>query len=126
MQATAAAELKQLPTRALEIRPGPGLLDLDLGSLWHYRELLHILIVRDLKVLYRQAALGIAWAILQPTFAVLIFTVVFGHFAKLPSDGVPYAVFAFAGLLPWTYFAEATRRGGTALVNEADLIRKIY
>jgi len=101
-------------------------MDLDLRAVWEQRGLLLILIIRDLKVLYRQAALGAAWAIIQPIFAVTIFTVVFGRFARMPSDGIPYPVFAFAGLLPWTYFAEAMRRSGTALVNESDLVRKIY
>ena len=67
-----------------------------------------------------------AWAIIQPLFAVAIFTVVFGRFARMPSDGIPYALFAFSALLPWNYFAEAMRRSGTGLVNESDLVRKIY
>ena len=126
MHVSEVSEPEKLSRGVVEIRPGRGLLDLDLGGVWRYRELLHILVVRDLKVLYRQAALGAAWAIIQPVFAVAIFTVVFGHFAKIPSDGLPYPVFAFAALLPWTYFAEAVRRSGTGLVNESDLIRKIY
>ena len=78
--------------------------------------------MRDLKVRYRQAALGVAWAIIQPVFAVLIFTLVFGHFAKMPSDGIPYAVFAFAAVLPWTYFAEgsAPRQHGPRRGRRAD------
>jgi lipopolysaccharide transport system permease protein len=114
------------PRDTVDIRPSRGLFDLDLGSVWRYRYLLQILVTRDLKVLYRQAALGAAWAIIQPVFAVLIFTAVFGRFARMPSDGVPYSIFAFAGLLPWIYFSEATRRGGLSLINESDLIRKIY
>jgi lipopolysaccharide transport system permease protein len=112
--------------RVTEIRPTQGLFDLGIPELWRYRELMQILIVRDLKVMYRQAALGAAWAIIQPVFAVVIFTLVFGNFAKMPSDGIPYAVFAFAGILPWTYFSESTRRGSMGLVAEAELIRKIY
>jgi lipopolysaccharide transport system permease protein len=108
------------------IRPGRGLFDLDLGAVWRYRELLFVLIKRDIQVLYKQAALGAGWAIIQPLFAVAIFTVVFGMFAKMPSDGVPYPIFAFAGVLPWTYFAEATRRASTGLVDDAELIRKVY
>jgi lipopolysaccharide transport system permease protein len=110
----------------LVIRPSKGVFDLELGTVWKYRDLLYILVVRDVKVLYRQAALGAAWAILQPVVAVLIFSLIFGRFAKIPSDGIPYTLFAFAGLLPWQYFAEATRRSGTGLVSESDLIRKIY
>jgi lipopolysaccharide transport system permease protein len=109
-----------------EIRPSRGLFDLDLQGLWSYRELLQVLVIRDLKVRYRQAALGVAWVVIQPLFAVLIFTVIFGVFAKMPSGGVPYPVFAYAALLPWTYFAEALRRGSTGLVTESELVRKIY
>jgi lipopolysaccharide transport system permease protein len=109
-----------------EIRPSRGLFDLELGAVWKQRDLMFILVMRDLKVLYRQAAFGAAWAIIQPVFAVTIFTVVFGRFAGMPSDGIPYPVFAFAGLLPWNYFAEALRKSGTGLVNEGDLVRKIY
>jgi lipopolysaccharide transport system permease protein len=114
------------PSSVVEIRPVRGLLDLDLGSVWRYRELLGVVIMRDVQVLYRQAALGVAWAIVQPVFAVVIFSVVFGHFARIPSDGMPYAVFVFAAVLPWTYFAEAVRRSSTGLVNDAELVRKIY
>lgn len=108
------------------IRSRQGLLNLDLRSVWQYRELLYFLIWRDLKVRYKQAAIGAAWAVLQPLLALLIFTAVFGYFAKLPSDGVPYPVFALVALLPWIYFAEALRRGATGLVDDSDLIRKIY
>lgn len=112
--------------REIEIRPSRGWFDLELGVLWKYRELMRILVERDIKVRYRQAALGAAWAIIQPLFAVLIFTVVFGHFAKMPSNGVPYPLFALAGTLPWTYFSEAARRGSVGLVTDAELVRKIY
>lgn len=110
----------------LEIRPHRGLLDLDLASVWRYRELLQFLVLRELTVRYKQAALGAAWAIVQPLLAALIFTAVFGIFARLPSDGVPYAPFALAALLPWMYFAEALRRSTIGLVDDAELIRKVY
>jgi lipopolysaccharide transport system permease protein len=112
--------------RQVVIRPSRGLFDLDLGTVWQYRELLHTLMMRDIQVLYKQAALGAAWAIIQPIFAVTVFTIVFGNFAKMPSDGIPYPIFAFAAVLPWTYFAEATRRASTGLVDDADLVRKVY
>lgn len=119
-----------LPTGAspyrVEIRPRPGLLDLDLAAVWHKRELLFFLIWRDLKVRYAQAALGVGWAVIQPVLTVLIFSLIFGAFAKLPSDGIPYPVFAFAAVLPWSYFSEATRRGSFGLVGDTDLIKKIY
>ncbi len=109
-----------------EIRPDRGWLDLDLGAVWRFRELLVVLMMRDIQVLYKQALLGAGWAILQPVFAVTIFTIVFGYFARMPSEGVPYPLFAFAGVLPWTYFAEAVRRSATGLVTDSELIRKIY
>jgi lipopolysaccharide transport system permease protein len=108
------------------IRPSRALFDLDLRAVWKYRELLYFLVWRDLKVRYKQAAIGIAWAIVQPVVALAIFTVVFGRFARLPSEGVPYPLFAMAALLPWTYFSEALRRSATGLVEDSDLIRKIY
>jgi len=109
-----------------EIRPDRGWLDLDLGAVWRYRELLGVLVMRDLQVLYKQALLGAGWAILQPVFAVIIFSIIFGYIVKMPSEGVPYPLFAFAGVLPWTYFAEAVRRSGTGLVTDAELVRKVY
>ncbi|MEY4785939.1 MAG: hypothetical protein RIR41_3874 [Pseudomonadota bacterium] len=124
-----AAVQKALSTgaeRDVVIRPTKGLLDLEMGNVWRYRELLHTLMMRDIQVLYKQAALGAAWAIIQSVFAVVVFTVVFGNFAKMPSDGIPYPIFAFAAVLPWTYFAEATRRASTGLVDDADLVRKVY
>ena len=109
-----------------QIRASRGFFDLELDAVWQARELAFVLVSRDLKVLYRQAVLGIAWAIIQPIFAVLIFSIVFGHFARLPSDGVPYPVFAFAGMAPWIYFSEAMRRSSFGLVNESDLVRKVF
>jgi lipopolysaccharide transport system permease protein len=111
---------------SIDIGPSRGLFDLDLGAVWRYRELLVVLTLRDIQVLYKQAALGIAWAIIQPLFAVMIFSVIFGHFARMPSDGIPYPVFAFAAVLPWTYFATAMRRAAIGPVTEAELIRKVY
>jgi lipopolysaccharide transport system permease protein len=112
--------------RQTVIRPSKGLFDLELDNVWRYRELLRTLMMRDIQVLYKQAALGAAWAVIQPLFAVLVFTIVFGAFAKMPSDGIPYPIFAFAAVLPWTYFAEATRRASTGLVDDAELVKKVY
>jgi lipopolysaccharide transport system permease protein len=112
--------------KVVHIRPSKGLFDLELRTVWQYRELLFVLVMRDVQVLYRQAALGVAWAVMQPVFAVAIFTVIFGKFAKFPSDGVPYPVFAFAAVLPWTYFSEAVRRSALGLVTESELVRKVY
>lgn len=110
-----------------QVRPGRGLFDIQLDQVWRYRGLLITLVKRDIMVLYRQAALGIAWAVIQPIFAVIIFTLVFGVAAKLPTPGgVPYPIFAFAAILPWNYFAECVRRGGLGLVTESELVRKVY
>jgi len=108
------------------IRPDRGWFDLDLGAVWRYRELFVVLMMRDIQVLYKQALLGAGWAILQPVFAVVIFSIIFGFIVRMPSEGVPYPLFAFAGVLPWTYFAEAVRRSGVGLVTDAELVRKIY
>ena len=121
-----AATLPKPDHLSIDIRPGRALGQLELGELWRYRELLYFLILRELKIRYRQAAIGAAWALIQPIMTVAIFSVVFGHFAKMPSGGVPYPIFAFTAVLPWMYFAEAVRRGSTGLVGDSDLIRKIY
>lgn len=99
---------------------------LNLRDLWSYRELLYFLIWRDVKVRYKQTALGVAWAIIQPLFTMLIFTLFFGRLAGVPSDNVPYPVFAYAGLLPWTFFANAVSSSGNSLVGSANLITKVY
>lgn len=118
---------KRTSDRVTHIRPERGWLDLELDQIWRFRGLLSTLVHRDVMVLYRQAALGAAWAIIQPVFAVAIFTIVFSRIAKLPVPGdTPYPIFAFAAVLPWTYFAEAVRRGSSGLVNEANLVRKVY
>lgn len=97
-----------------------------LADIWHYRELLYFLVWRDVKVRYKQTVIGGLWAILQPLITMIIFAVVFGTFVKIPSDGLPYPVFAYAALVPWTYFAQALSRSGTSLVNESSLITKVY
>jgi homopolymeric O-antigen transport system permease protein len=110
----------------IRIRPSRGLLRFDVAELWSYRQLLLFLVWRDVKVRYKQTAIGVAWAILQPVLTAVIFAIVFGRFAGIPSDGVPYALFAFAALVPWNYFAQAIARGGASLVGDANLLRKIY
>jgi lipopolysaccharide transport system permease protein len=108
------------------IEPRKGLFHLDLKSIWEYRELLYFLVWRDLKVRYKQTAIGVGWTVLQPLIAMVIFTVIFGHFAKIPSDGVPYPIFAFCGLLPWTYFATALNRCMVSVVADAQLVSKVF
>jgi lipopolysaccharide transport system permease protein len=121
------ASLESLGTKpTVVILPQKGLLQLDLWDIWQYRELLYFLVWRDLKVRYKQTVIGAAWAILQPMTMMIIFTVIFGMFAKLPSDNLPYPIFAYTALLPWNYFSEALSRGSISVVNEANLIQKIY
>ena len=110
----------------LVIQPSRVWFRLDLAALWQYRELLYFLVWRDLKVRYKQTAIGATWAILQPLMTMVIFTVIFGHFAKIPSDGLPYPIFAYTALLPWTYFASALSRSSSSVVAEAHLISKVY
>src|SRR5436190_280299 len=108
------------------IRPQRAWVPLNLGEVWSYRELLYFLTWRDVKVRYKQAALGIAWAVIQPLFTMLIFTLFFGRLAKIPSDRVPYPVFVYAGLLLWTFFANAVTNSGNSLVGNANLLTKVY
>jgi lipopolysaccharide transport system permease protein len=97
-----------------------------LRELWRYRELLFFLAWRDIKVRYRQTVLGILWAMLQPILMMLLFAVVFGRLGRMPSEGVPYALFAYVGLLPWTFFSNAVTESGNSLVANPDLITKVY
>jgi len=108
------------------IQPSKGLFHLDLRAVWQHRELVYFLVWRDIKVRYKQTAIGAAWAILQPLMTMAIFTVIFSYFAKIPSDGLPYPVFAYAALLPWNYFSQAMTRSGNSLVGNAQLITKVY
>jgi lipopolysaccharide transport system permease protein len=93
---------------------------------WHYRGLLYFLVWREVKIRYKQTIIGAAWAIIQPLLTMIIFTVVFSLFARIPSDGFPYPIFAYTALLPWTYFSQAITRSGGSLVGDANLIRKVY
>ena len=108
------------------IRPSGNWVALDLRGLWSYRELLYFLTWRDVKVRYKQTLLGAAWAIIQPLFAMAIFTLFFGRLAGVPSDGIPYPIFAYAGLLPWMFFSNAVTNSGNSLVGSANLITKVY
>jgi len=110
----------------LIIEPSSGWKPLDLADLWRYRELFGFLVWRDVKVRYRQTVLGATWAVLQPLGNMLIFTLLFGRLAGMPSDGIPYPLFALAGLLPWTFFASALGNAGSSLVGSTHLITKVY
>ena len=108
------------------IEPSRGVAALQLGALWEYRELLGFLVWRDVKVRYKQTALGVAWIVVQPLVSMVIFSVLFGYLLQAPSNGVPYPIFAYAGLLPWTYFAGSLTRASQSLVGSANLITKVY
>jgi lipopolysaccharide transport system permease protein len=108
------------------IRPRQGWRLLDIKELWAYRELLWVLMMRDLKVRYKQTVMGVAWAVIQPVMTMLVFTIFFGHLARIPSDGYPYPVFLYAALLPWNYFANTVTNCSNSLVGSANLVNKIY
>jgi lipopolysaccharide transport system permease protein len=110
----------------VRIRPRSGWRALDLGELWRYRELLFFLAWRDITVRYKQTALGVAWAVIQPLFTMLVFSIFFGALAKVPSDGLPYPLFVLVALLPWQLFAYALTQSSTSLVAEQRLITKVY
>jgi len=108
------------------IEPARGWRALNFKELWAYRELFLVLVQRDIKVRYKQTVLGVVWAVLQPVLTMLIFTVIFGGLAKIPSDGYPYAIFVFAALLPWTFFANAVSTSSMSLVASANMVSKVY
>lgn len=108
------------------IEPKKGWVPIDIHEIWAYRELLYFLTKRDIKVRYKQTILGGLWAIIQPFFTMIVFTLFFGRLAKMPSDGVPYPIFVYAGLLPWTYFANALSASGNSLVGSSNLITKVW
>jgi lipopolysaccharide transport system permease protein len=110
----------------VHLAPTKGWVALHLRELWAYHELLYFLVWRDVKVRYKQTALGASWAIIQPLFTMLVFTVFFGRLAKIPSDGLPYPVFSYAALVPWTFFANGLTQSADSLAGSANLLRKVY
>jgi len=123
---TTSASFFETAEHTVRIEPGRGLWNLDLAAVWEYRELLYFLVWRDVKVRYKQTLMGAAWAILQPVTTMVVFTLIFGKLAQIPSDGVPYAIFSYTALLPWTYFSQAIIRSGGSLVGDSNLVRKVY
>lgn len=111
---------------AVRIEPSHGWVSLRLRELWAYRELLYFLVWRDIKVRYKQTVLGAAWAIIQPVFTMVVFSVFFGRLAKVPSDGVPYPIFSLTALVPWTFFANSLAQSTDSLVSGQNLIKKVY
>ena len=122
--ATGAIPDDRIPT--LRIQPSSGWGSLGLGELWAHRELVYFFIWRDLKVRYKQTALGATWALLQPLATMIVFSLFFGRLAKMPSDGVPYPVFSYAALVPWLFFANGLAQGANSLVGNAHLLTKVY
>jgi lipopolysaccharide transport system permease protein len=114
------------PDRMIRIVPSHGWVALRLGELWEYRELLYFLIWRDIKVRYKQTILGASWAIIQPFFTMVVFSLFLGRLARMPSDGLPYPIFSFAALVPWTFFANGLTQASNSLVNNSSLLTKVY
>ena len=110
----------------IRLQPSKGWISLQLDELWNYRELLYFLTWRDVKVRYKQTVLGAAWAVLQPFLTMIVFTIFFGRMANVGSDGLPYPIFSYAGLLPWTFFAQGLSQSSNSLVGSANLLKKIY
>ncbi|CAG1009097.1 MAG: ABC transporter permease [Anaerolinea sp.] len=118
--------MPQPNTKTLIIEPSQGWVALKLRELWRYRELLYFLTWRDIKVRYKQTLIGGVWAILQPVLTMIVFSLFFGGLAKMPSDGVPYPIFSYAALVPWTLFANGMTQSSNSLVGSANLIKKVY
>ena len=108
------------------IRPMNGWVPVDLKEIWEYRELLQTFVVRDIKVRYKQTALGAAWAVIQPLLMMVVFTLFFGKLAKIPSEGIPYPIFSYAALLPWTLFSEGLTRSTSSMISNAGIMTKVY
>ena len=124
-QSTAALPLHSASS-TIRIEPPSSLFELRLREVWAYRELLYFFVWRDVKIRYKQTAIGVLWVVLQPVLTMLVFTLFFGRLAKLPSDGLPYPVFYFAALVPWTYFAYALQMTTNVVVDNQRLITKVY
>ena len=123
-ESTATVSLPEKPL--VTIVPSRGWVALNLADVWAHRELLYFLTWRDIKIRYKQTALGALWAVIQPLFPMLVFTLFFGKLAKMPSDGIPYSIFAYAGLLPWSYFAAAVTNSSNSVVGSSNLITRVY
>jgi lipopolysaccharide transport system permease protein len=125
-QFSSGSRTKKPGLEHIHIEPVKGWISIRFNELWQYRELLYFLTWRDIKIRYKQTILGAGWAVLQPLLTMVIFTIVFGNFAKVPSNGLPYPIFSYAALLPWQYFASAVNRSGVSLVMNTNLISKVY
>lgn len=121
-----ALPLPSGPSETIRIEPPRGFFELRLREVWAYRELLYFLVWRDVKIRYKQTVIGVLWVVLQPVLNMLVFTLVFGRLAKLPSDGLPYPIFYFAALIPWTYFSYSLSSTTNVVVDNQRLITKVY
>jgi lipopolysaccharide transport system permease protein len=119
-----AARMQNLPL--FVVKPSKGWVSINLPELWNYRELLYFLVWRDIKLRYKQTVLGAAWAVIQPFMTMVVFSIFFGNLAGVPSDGIPYPIFTYTALLPWYLFAHALTESGNSLVNNQQLITKVY
>jgi len=126
MRVTVSSDGTTAQTPVVRIEASRGWKPLAIGDIWAYRELLYFLVWRDVKIRYKQTALGAAWAILQPFMTMVVFSVFFGRLARMPSDGIPYPLFAFAALVPWTFFANGLNQASNSLVGSAALVKKVY
>lgn len=120
------AELPAAPNRRLVLKPSDGAPKIDLAELWHYRDLLYFLTRREIAIRYKQTLLGLAWAVLQPLLSMVVFSLFLGRLAGVSGGDLPYPVFCYLGLLPWTYFANAMTRSSASLVGNANLLSKVY
>jgi lipopolysaccharide transport system permease protein len=125
-QSTRLTPLTNTITPVTVLTPSHGWVALRLGKVWEYRELLYFLAWRDIKIRYKQTILGAAWAVIQPLMTMVVFSVFFGRLAQIPSDGVPYPIFSFAALVPWTFFAHGLTHASNSLVEGANLVKKVY
>src|SRR5688500_4754096 len=123
---TTEEPISATPLPHLRIQPSKGWVSLKLRELWAYRELLFFLTWRDIKVRYKQTVLGAAWAVIQPFMTMVLFSLFFGNLAQIPSDGVPYPIWSYTALVPWTFFAAGLSASSNSLVGSANLIKKVY
>jgi lipopolysaccharide transport system permease protein len=123
---SAIEDTSPLTSTVVRVAPSKGWVSIKVGELWEYRELLYFLVWRDIKVRYKQTALGAAWAIIQPFFTMVVFSLFFGRLAKVPSDGVPYPIFSYTALVAWSFFAYGLGQASNSLVSSSNLITKVY
>ena len=126
MQIEQTSATQSVPQNQIVIEPQHGWISLQLRAIWQYRELLYFLVWRDIKVRYKQTALGITWIVIQPIVTMVIFSILFGRLLNVPSGDIPYPIFVYTGLLPWNYFANSLNRSTTSLVRSSHLITKVY